>query len=108
MNALTLTLFCFVLLGIVPSKGQVGRGLQRCTCKTEIQRVRKQQIKSVHILPESPSCSKTEIMVVLKRNQRVCLDPKGKQGKRLLKRQSEQIQGKIQKPRRKQNKKKPN
>ncbi|XP_076126205.1 permeability factor 2-like [Alosa pseudoharengus] len=97
---ITLTLVSCILFGVsvTSSKGHIGGSLERCTCHGQRQRVRRQLIEKVQVLPPSVSCSKLEILVTLKNNKKACVNPKGKQGKRFLKLQSDSKQGKRRNP----------
>ncbi|XP_062399260.1 C-X-C motif chemokine 2-like [Sardina pilchardus] len=111
MKILTVTLVCCILfaVSVTSSKGHIGGSLERCTCHGQRQRVKRQLIAKVQLLPPSVSCSKFEILVTLKNNKKACVDPKGKQGKRIIKLQSDMNQGKRQnrKPKNRRNRQEP-
>ncbi|KAF5905593.1 C-X-C motif chemokine 9-like, partial [Clarias magur] len=58
---------------------------ERCLCQTKAQeRIRPALVKMFEIFPPSASCLNTEIILTLKQGRKVCLDPKGKQGQKIL------------------------
>ncbi|XP_072520940.1 chemokine (C-X-C motif) ligand 20 [Salminus brasiliensis] len=90
MQAMTAILF-LVIFGMTATlcAGRVGGQGERCLCKGRLlKRVRPKVVETFQPFYPSASCSKTEILIKLKIGKHVCLDPNGKQGKRML-------QGKI-------------
>ncbi|XP_016380891.1 C-X-C motif chemokine 10-like [Sinocyclocheilus rhinocerous] len=99
MNQAVLTLLCALVFGVTltHSAGQAGGLSQRCLCRGRLLKaVKPRWIRAVELLPPSPSCSKTEIILTVtgkgkgkgkevNRMLKVCLDPNKRQGQRLLK-----------------------
>ncbi|XP_036454955.1 C-X-C motif chemokine 11-like [Colossoma macropomum] len=87
MKATTLILLFLVIFGLTAMlcAGRVGGQGERCLCRGKIQkRVRLQNVQKIEKFYPSPSCSKTEIVISLKRGKTVCLDPDARQGKNIL------------------------
>ncbi|KAJ8285330.1 hypothetical protein GJAV_G00025610 [Gymnothorax javanicus] len=88
MSSATLTFLCVVVFaaGVIHSAGRV-LGTERCLCGGEtVKRVRPEHMLSIRTYPASIYCSKLEIVVTLKQiGKKLCLDPRGKQGKMILK-----------------------
>uniref|UniRef100_A0A3B3CI89 Chemokine interleukin-8-like domain-containing protein n=1 Tax=Oryzias melastigma TaxID=30732 RepID=A0A3B3CI89_ORYME len=51
------------------------RAILKCRCLRTSQRVDESLIRTVEELPPRPYCAKDEIIVTLKDNKKVCLDP---------------------------------
>ncbi|KAG7477207.1 hypothetical protein MATL_G00091670 [Megalops atlanticus] len=98
MNAAMLILLFVTVfgLGMVQCAGLVGGGTERCVCQGKPQRgVPRKLIQAVQVFPESLMCAKTEIVVTLQTPRgkvHVCIDPKGTQGRRLLKKRQQRGQ----------------
>ncbi|KAI4871441.1 hypothetical protein NFI96_013069 [Prochilodus magdalenae] len=87
MKATTLTLLFLFIFGLsaLLCAGRVGGQGERCLCRQKIRKhVKPQNVKAIEVFTPSPSCSKTEILITMKKGKKVCLDPKGKQGKNIL------------------------
>ncbi|XP_056312954.1 chemokine (C-X-C motif) ligand 20 [Danio aesculapii] len=100
MNQVVLILLCVLLFGmsLAQSVGHGGGVSQRCLCIGKpYESVNSRSIQAVDLFPPSPSCSNTEIILMVVKGRgkgrgkgngkrsKVCLDPNGKQGQRLLK-----------------------
>ncbi|XP_060764077.1 C-X-C motif chemokine 3-like [Neoarius graeffei] len=88
MNAATLSLVFLIIFGVTAMvcDGRIGRETERCLCqKTKLQkRVKHALVATLEVFPPSASCSYTDIIITLKKGRRFCLDPNGKQGRRIL------------------------
>ncbi|XP_026885396.1 chemokine (C-X-C motif) ligand 20 [Electrophorus electricus] len=92
MNATTVTLLFLIIFGVTATlcAGSVGGPAERCLCAgTLVPTVKQRNIGKMETFLPSPSCSKTELVITLKRGKRVCLDPDGKQGQTILQRRIE-------------------
>ncbi|XP_010868495.1 eotaxin [Esox lucius] len=76
----SLSLYC-VLLSVQVSEGQFVPG--RCECYNTNKRVTG-QLSDLRVIPQSHTCTTDQIIVVMKTNKSVCVDPTGKLGKQLL------------------------
>ncbi|NP_001108527.1 chemokine (C-X-C motif) ligand 20 precursor [Danio rerio] len=100
MNQIVLILLCALLFGmsLAQSVGHGGGGSQRCRCIGKpYKTVNPRSIQAVDVFQPSPSCSNKEIILTVvegrgktkgkgsRKRSKVCLDPNGKQGQRLLK-----------------------
>ncbi|XP_053466395.1 C-X-C motif chemokine 11-1 [Ictalurus furcatus] len=111
MKAATLTvlpLIVFALTAILCEGWGEGKA-ERCFCqKKALEKVRPALVKKFEIFPPSASCSNTEIILSLKQGMKVCLDPEGNQGQKVLigqklKIKSKERRGKKQKKIKQQN-----
>ncbi|XP_072347785.1 growth-regulated alpha protein-like [Scyliorhinus torazame] len=55
----------------------------RCQCFQFADMVPPKMIKKFEIFPKSTHCSRTEIILTVRRNEEVCLQPEARQGKKL-------------------------
>ncbi|XP_062873610.1 C-X-C motif chemokine 9-like isoform X2 [Trichomycterus rosablanca] len=87
MKASTFFLLFSLLFGLTAKlrAGPVGELGERCLCQKTQQELRQHAVMTkANIFHPSPSCSKTEIVVTLKKGWKVCLDPYAKQGQMIL------------------------
>nr|AAN41455.1 interleukin-8 variant 3 [Ictalurus punctatus] len=97
MKAATLTvlpLIIFALTAILCEGWGEGKA-ERCFCqKKALEKVRPALVKKFEVFPPSASCSNTEIILSLKQGMKVCLDPEGNQGQKVLTGQKLKIKSK--------------
>ncbi|XP_060764075.1 C-X-C motif chemokine 11-1-like [Neoarius graeffei] len=87
MQATTVTVLSLIIFALtaVLCEGRVDGKAERCLCQKKAQeRVRPALLKTFEIYPPSASCPDTEIVLILKQGMKVCLDPKGNQGQKIL------------------------
>nr|XP_020457367.1 C-X-C motif chemokine 9-like [Monopterus albus] len=72
---------CCLLITVRDSDSSFVPG--RCLCP-ETQAGIRGHLKELTVFPKSPSCNKFTVIVTLKNNQQVCLDPEGAMGKQLI------------------------
>ncbi|KAF7687457.1 hypothetical protein HF521_014685 [Silurus meridionalis] len=66
-------------------EGRMGGKAERCLCQMKgKERVNPKLVETFKIFYPSASCSNTEILLTLKQGMKVCLDPKGNQGQKIL------------------------
>ncbi|KAJ8380501.1 hypothetical protein SKAU_G00012790 [Synaphobranchus kaupii] len=85
MNTATLIYLCVVVVGVTHCAGPI-KGTERCICTgTPMKRVHLKRMLTIETFSASPFCSKIEILATVKKTgKKLCLDPRGKQGKRFL------------------------
>ncbi|KAF4074364.1 hypothetical protein AMELA_G00238570 [Ameiurus melas] len=111
MKAATLTVLPLIIFALtaVLCEGWGGGKAVRCLCqKKTVEKVKPALVEKFEIFPPSASCSNTEIILTLKQGMKVCLDPEGNQGQKVLTGQKLKIEskgrrGKKQKQNKRQN-----
>ncbi|KAG7481353.1 hypothetical protein MATL_G00065790 [Megalops atlanticus] len=89
MNRTTLSFLGITVFGLVivtHCAGLRNGGTERCICKgNPLKSMRPKRMQNIEVFPASASCAKIEIIVTRRKTGRkVCLDPKGEQGERIL------------------------
>ncbi|MEQ2168053.1 hypothetical protein GOODEAATRI_010557 [Goodea atripinnis] len=73
---------CIVLLACISICSSVA--IKNCQCVRTSQAIRRSLIIDVKVEPPRPYCSRSEVIVTLKDERKVCLDPKSQFTIRLL------------------------
>nr|AAN41454.1 interleukin-8 variant 2 [Ictalurus punctatus]AAN60105.1 interleukin-8 [Ictalurus punctatus] len=100
MKAATLTVLPLIIFALTAILCEVSAGwgegkAERCFCqKKALEKVRPALVKKFEVFPPSASCSNTEIILSLKQGMKVCLDPEGNQGQKVLTGQKLKIKSK--------------
>ncbi|XP_066510885.1 C-X-C motif chemokine 9-like [Hoplias malabaricus] len=88
MRTTTFTLLFLVIFMMTTTlcAGRIGGQSERCLCGGKLQkRVKFQNVKEINSFSPSALCPRTELLITLKTGNKTCLDPDGKQGKKILK-----------------------
>uniref|UniRef100_A0AAZ3SVQ5 Chemokine interleukin-8-like domain-containing protein n=1 Tax=Oncorhynchus tshawytscha TaxID=74940 RepID=A0AAZ3SVQ5_ONCTS len=84
MRTATLILFCATVFGAGLAHSP-GGGSEKCQCRGNLmQSVRIKHIQKLQGYPKTVFCGKTELIVTMRNGKTKCLNPDGKQGKKLL------------------------
>ncbi|KAJ8263035.1 hypothetical protein COCON_G00154920 [Conger conger] len=106
MNMAHSIFLCVIVFGVglTYCSGQ-DKGTERCICSgNPMKSVRPNRLLTTKTFPASAFCTKIEIVVTLKTGKKLCLDPHGRQGKRILSKKRPLTRGKARKGKRGQKK----
>uniref|UniRef100_A0A8C8H9I9 Chemokine interleukin-8-like domain-containing protein n=1 Tax=Oncorhynchus tshawytscha TaxID=74940 RepID=A0A8C8H9I9_ONCTS len=97
MRTATLILFCATVFGAGLAHSP-GGGSEKCQCRGNLmQSVRIKHIQKLQGYPKTVFCGKTELIVTMRNGKTKCLNPDGKQGKKLLSKKEQRSNRRSQK-----------